>query len=623
MSFKYSNILRSSFETTYSYLKPLAEKNVYLVEDSTGSLFVFKIISSTLISSGTLTSLLSLKHSKLSTIKEYVIIDGYYYLIKPYVDGVTLYELVNLSICTEYECIDITLQLIEILEFLHSQRNPIIFRDLQPKNIIIDTEGNAHLIDCETIHEYSENKSSDTITVGTMGFLAPEQYGFFQSNIQSDMYSLGILMHFMLTGQLPKYEYDKLNLDLLINHNLSKIVAKMTAFNRKKRYKDISVVGKELLLLNKRTTKNLRLVLLGSVALTCAIFILISSLGFNENPNPFTSNNFATSSDTSLRNSNSNIDASQLDNKTPLDVTKDTDINVLPLSPKISYSNDTVIKPILISEPSQLEWKYINFSPADTPSKATTNLQLLTSESNDYLLIKAETTFNDNITMYVFFAGDYPGMTTTIENVSSATLMENVIAIPKHEFTEYVEIHSDQIEPNIVINFYDGSGHYIHFQFNELISDSFPLSNIENQETDGNDVSFLFPELVEVPDIEWSSIPFQYNGPGMPSEVTYEIGKSNHDLFIKTNVPYDTKLVLFLYLSPNGYGTHDGFRNISSVINEDIVVRFDAERFISLIEMNTSTYIGFNFLNNLTGLDDSYYIRLSEIYNYIQSFNNG
>ncbi|MFC5531901.1 serine/threonine-protein kinase [Cohnella yongneupensis] len=92
------------------------------------------------------------------------------------------------------------LQLCEVLAYLHQQCPPIVFRDLKPSNVLIDRRDQAVLVDFGIARRYREGESSDTLQLGTPGFAAPEQLRNEQSDARTDLYALGALAYFLLTG---------------------------------------------------------------------------------------------------------------------------------------------------------------------------------------------------------------------------------------------------------------------------------------------------------------------------------------------------------------------------------------------------------------------------------------
>jgi tRNA A-37 threonylcarbamoyl transferase component Bud32 len=95
-------------------------------------------------------------------------------------------------------------QVLDILEYLHSQIPPVIFRDLKPSNIVITAGGKAKLIDFGIARLFQSGKMQDTQVMGTPGFSAPEQYGTGQTDARSDLYALGATMFLLLSGQDPE-----------------------------------------------------------------------------------------------------------------------------------------------------------------------------------------------------------------------------------------------------------------------------------------------------------------------------------------------------------------------------------------------------------------------------------
>ena len=121
-------------------------------------------------------------------------------------------------------------QVCRIVEELHSVRPPIIHRDIKPSNIIITQEHAVKLLDLNAAHQIHFQKAEDTVLMGTKGYAAPEQYGFGQSDVRTDVYAMGKLMEQMGANQ-SRYAH---------------IVKKATQMEPKKRYRDIEEMERAL-----------------------------------------------------------------------------------------------------------------------------------------------------------------------------------------------------------------------------------------------------------------------------------------------------------------------------------------------------------------------------------------
>jgi len=114
-------------------------------------------------------------------------------VIEEYVDGNTLETLINQNHKFSKKEIDKVIHgLLDAIETLHA--NQLIHRDIKPSNIVIRSDGSAVLIDYSIARISTANQSADTECFGTVGYAAPEQYGFSQSDFRTDIYAFGITM---------------------------------------------------------------------------------------------------------------------------------------------------------------------------------------------------------------------------------------------------------------------------------------------------------------------------------------------------------------------------------------------------------------------------------------------
>ena len=128
-----------------------------------------------------------------------------HFLVMEYVEGETLEDKLKASSgrLDDSATIDIVLQVLDALEYLHSRTPPVIYRDLKPSNVIISPDGRVKVVDFG-IARFFQPQATATM-VGTQGYAPPEQYKG-KVEARSDLYALGATMHFMLTGRDPALE---------------------------------------------------------------------------------------------------------------------------------------------------------------------------------------------------------------------------------------------------------------------------------------------------------------------------------------------------------------------------------------------------------------------------------
>jgi serine/threonine protein kinase len=127
---------------------------------------------------------------------------GYSYLVMDHIKGQTLQKLfaARQSITVEV-VVQYAKQLCQVFDYLHHFKpKAIIYRDLKPSNVMVDEQNNIRLIDFGIARNYTTERDSDTVQLGTVGFAAPEQYEHQQTDARTDLYTLGALMYFLLNN---------------------------------------------------------------------------------------------------------------------------------------------------------------------------------------------------------------------------------------------------------------------------------------------------------------------------------------------------------------------------------------------------------------------------------------
>lgn len=234
-------VLPPSLSALYRVLGCLkdGERQVYLVQDQAGWQAVLKLQPAgredALRQEYEL--LCSLRHPQIPRPLTYLEWEGTEYLVREYVEGVSLYEMVSAQgMLSPAQVRAITLSLCEVLCYLHSQKPSVICRDVKPKNVVLDASGRCHLIDMGAARHHSQGKQTDTVFLGTQATAPPEQFGYQQTDQRSDVYSLGVLMRFLCTGS---FDPPSSGADVGC---LRRIIARCTAFDPKNRYPSVRAV---------------------------------------------------------------------------------------------------------------------------------------------------------------------------------------------------------------------------------------------------------------------------------------------------------------------------------------------------------------------------------------------
>ena len=146
-----------------------------------------------------------LNHPNLPRVTDHFSERGKQYLVMDFIEGQTLEKILAPvpGFLGEKQVVDWGAQLCGVLDYLHSQRPPVIFRDLKPSNIMVDQDGKVKLIDFGIARLFKAGKTTDTVTFGTAGYAPPEQYGKGQTDARSDIYALGATLHHLLTRRDP------------------------------------------------------------------------------------------------------------------------------------------------------------------------------------------------------------------------------------------------------------------------------------------------------------------------------------------------------------------------------------------------------------------------------------
>ena len=143
-----------------------------------------------------------LKHPNVVHIQAYFQEQGNYYLVMEYVEGNNLQQLQKKrnSPFGEEQVIEWATTILKVLNYLHKHEPPVIYRDIKPSNIMLDTVNGIKLVDFGIARPYTENSENTHVVSG--GYSPPEQY-WGAADPRSDIYALGATMYYLLTGREP------------------------------------------------------------------------------------------------------------------------------------------------------------------------------------------------------------------------------------------------------------------------------------------------------------------------------------------------------------------------------------------------------------------------------------
>ena len=206
------------------------------------------------------------------------------YIVMDYIEGESLDKIIlEYGPQPEELVMEWAKQLCDVLDYLHSQKPPIIYRDMKPSNIMLKPEGNLKVVDFGIAREYKEQNLADTTVLGTKGYASPEHYGARQTDVRSDIYTLGMTLHHLLTGIDPRpadYIYASVRQwNPELSDGIEAIIDKCTAIDPDDRYQNCTELmydlqHPELITRDYRKKQRRRLRLfIASAAMTVLMFI--------------------------------------------------------------------------------------------------------------------------------------------------------------------------------------------------------------------------------------------------------------------------------------------------------------------------------------------------------------
>ena len=146
-------------------------------------------------------------------------------VLEEYIDGLTVAQAMEVDKYRSSGARKVLFGVCDALTALHSKG--IVHRDVKPENVVVEKSGRVVLIDFDASRIESAS-SKDTVIMGTVGYVSPEQLGLSQSDARTDIYAAGVLYNVMLTGQHPSV--------VIASGKAGRIIRKCTAVNPGERF---------------------------------------------------------------------------------------------------------------------------------------------------------------------------------------------------------------------------------------------------------------------------------------------------------------------------------------------------------------------------------------------------
>lgn len=236
----------------------------------------------------------NLNHSSIPVIYDFEEDAHNSYIIEQYIQGQSLKILKQQKgYLPENLIVYFAIQICELLQYLYSLKKPILYLDLNPENIIID-EDKLKLIDFGS-SAYLNQLNNRKYSFGTKGFAAPELYTQSLPDERADIYGIGALLYYMVTGRSfdllsqRKFRKEKMN---HYSVNLYKVIRKCIHYYPSFRYSSINELKNKLLEFNENnknlnTSKSISIAIagtqnrIGTTHLAILITSYLSKKGWN------------------------------------------------------------------------------------------------------------------------------------------------------------------------------------------------------------------------------------------------------------------------------------------------------------------------------------------------------
>jgi predicted Ser/Thr protein kinase len=194
-------------------------------------------------------ALARLSHPNIVGIYDFGQSNGRYYFLMEFIDGVNLRQMIRAERLAPREALAIVPQVCDALQYAHDQG--IVHRDIKPENLLVDRKGRVHIADfglAKLVGGVPEARLTQSQHVmGTPHYMAPEQFEKpTEVDHRADIYSLGVVLYEMLTGELPLGRFAPPSSKVQIDVRLDEVVLKTLEKEPGRRYQQASEIKGEM-----------------------------------------------------------------------------------------------------------------------------------------------------------------------------------------------------------------------------------------------------------------------------------------------------------------------------------------------------------------------------------------
>jgi tRNA A-37 threonylcarbamoyl transferase component Bud32 len=189
-------------------------------------------------------ALARLSHAHIVAVHDFGETGGLFYLVMEFVDGGNLRRLVQSGRLQPQQALAIVAQVCEALQYAHEEG--VVHRDIKPENILLDKRGQVKIADFGLAKLMRRSAAEFTLTgsrqvMGTVDYMAPEQRTAPQDvDHRADIYSLGVVLYEMLTGELPLGRFAPPSAREAVPEGLDEVVYRALEQDPARRYQRIS-----------------------------------------------------------------------------------------------------------------------------------------------------------------------------------------------------------------------------------------------------------------------------------------------------------------------------------------------------------------------------------------------